>query len=37
MEFMFNNCSKLKEIKGINNFKINQVMNMKQCLMDAMN
>ena len=34
---MFNNCSKLKEIKGINNFKTNQVMNMKQCLMDAMN
>ena len=29
MSFMFNNCNKLKEIKGINKFNTNQVTNMK--------
>ena len=29
MSFMFNECNKLKEIKGINNFNTNKVTNMK--------
>ena len=29
MGFMFNNCHKLKEIKGINKFNTNNVTNMK--------
>ena len=29
MEFMFNGCHKLKEIKGINKFNTNKVTNMK--------
>ena len=28
MGYMFNNCHKLKEIKGINKFNTNQVSNM---------
>jgi len=28
MEYMFSNCYKLKEIKGINNFNTNEVTNM---------
>ena len=29
MTAMFTNCFNLKEIKGINNFKINKVMNLR--------
>ena len=29
MGFMFNNCHKLKEIKGINNFNTSKVTNMR--------
>ena len=29
MSYMFSNCNKLKEIKGINNFNTNNVTNMK--------
>ena len=29
MSYMFNECKKLKEIKGINSFNTNKVINMK--------
>ena len=35
MGFMFNECHKLKEIKGINNFNTSKVINMKSMFQEC--
>jgi len=36
MSWMFTNCEKLKEIKGINNFNTSQVENMESMFLGCM-
>ena len=37
MSCLFNECNKLKEKKGINNFITNKLNTIKKCSMDSMN